>query len=57
MCVTLLINDESLAIDLVQKYKERIESDTRQIKQLDIERNEAELAKSKFQVRNQLCQE
>ncbi|KAJ9125198.1 hypothetical protein QFC22_000152 [Naganishia vaughanmartiniae] len=35
--------------DLVQKYKERIESDTRQIKQLDIERNEAELAKSKFQ--------
>lgn len=36
--------------DLVAKYKEKIDSDSRQIRQLDIERNEAELAKSKYQV-------
>ena len=39
-----------IASDLVSKYKEKIDSDTRQIRQLDIERNEAELAKNKFQV-------
>lgn len=35
---------------MVSKYKEKIDSDSRQIRQLDIERNEAELAKNKFQV-------
>ncbi|GHJ85790.1 hypothetical protein NliqN6_2192 [Naganishia liquefaciens] len=38
--------------NLVSKYKEKIDSDTRQIRQLDIERNEAELAKNKFQHQN-----
>lgn len=47
---TLFPHTLTIDSDLVSKYKEKIDSDSRQIRQLDIERNEAELSKNKLQV-------